>query len=410
MSGPTISPFFKKHRPSSTSELQGQDKAVVELKNYIASFKSSKIKKAAIIYGPPGTGKTCSVHALANDLNLEILEINASDFRNADNIDSILGSASRQMSLFAKGKLILFDEIDGLSGNKDRGGLQALMKIIPKSAFPIVCTMQNPYDQKFATIRKKSLLIEFHSLNYLSINKVLENICSKESIKFEPDILKSLARRSGGDLRSAINDLQLLTLGSNSLEKDDLDLLADRDKVESMLSALIKVFKNSDPKIALDAFNNVDEDIDKQILWLDQNIPVEYTRPADLARAYDSLSRADVFLGRIRRWQHWRFLVYASSHITAGVSSAKDEKYKTFNQYKPTQRILSIWKANMKYMKRRSIAEKVAEKTHSSTKAALQSTLPYLQHIYKHNKDKTSISQMTGFFDFGDDEVTWLQK
>ena len=402
-----MTPWTKKYQPKNASEIKGHDKALLELKNFILNFKNQK-KKAAIIYGQSGLGKTCSVYALANDLNYEVFELNASDFRNKNMIESRLGSAIMQRSLFSNNKIILVDEIDGLAGKQDRGGVSTLTKLIDKSIFPIVMTATNPYDKRLNALRKKVNLIHFHTLNYLSVFSVLKNICNKEKIKFNEDTLKSLARHVGGDVRSAINDLQTLTHEKKELKNEDLDELSDRNRIENMLSALMKVFKTTDINIAIRAFENVEEDIDKQLLWIDQNLPVEYQKPEDLARAYDYLSKADVFKGRIRRWQHWRFLVYVNALISAGVAVAKDEKYKGFTSYKPTTRILKLWRANMKYQKRKSIASKIAEKTHTSSKRALQDTLPYLTVIFK--KNKKIADQIAQEFELDKDEVEWMKK
>ncbi len=400
-------PWTKKYQPKNASELQGHDKALLELKNFILNFKNQK-KKVALIYGSSGVGKTCSVYALADDLNYEVFELNASDFRNKNMIESRLGSAIMQRSLFSKNKIILVDEIDGLSGKNDRGGVSALAKLLDKSIFPIIMTATNPYDKKLNALRKKANLIQFHNLNYLSVFSVLKNICTKEKIKFDEDALKSLARHAGGDVRSAINDLQTLTHETRELKNEDLNELSDRNKKENMLSALMKVFKTTDINIAIRAFENVEEDIGKQFLWIDQNLPEEYQKPEDLARAYDCLSKADVFKGRIRRWQHWRFLVYVNALISAGVAVAKDEKYRGFTSYKPTTRILKLWRANMKYQKRKSIASKIAEKTHTSSKRALQDTLPYLSLIFKKNKELSG--KLAQDFEFDNDEIEWLKK
>jgi len=400
-------PWTKKYQPKDASEVKGHEKALLEIKNFILNFKNQK-KKAAIIYGQSGVGKTCSVYALAADLNYETFELNASDFRNKNMIESRLGSAIMQRSLFSNNKIILIDEIDGLSGKNDRGGVSALARLVDKSIFPIVMTATNPYNKKLNAIRKKANLIQFHNLNYLSVFSVLKNICNKEKIKFNEDALKSLARHAGGDLRSAINDLQTLTHETKELKNEDLKELSDRNRTENMLSALMKVFKTTDINIAIRAFENVEEDIGKQFLWIDQNLPIEYQKPEDLARAYNYLSKADVFKGRIRRWQHWRFLVYVNALISAGVAVAKDEKYKGFTSYKPTTRILKLWRANMKYQKRKSIASKIAEKTHTSSKRALQDTLPYLSLIFKKNKELSS--KLVQEFEFDKDEIEWLRK
>jgi len=360
------------------------------------------------LYGPSGVGKTISAHVLANELNLEILEVNASDVRNSEQINSLVGSAVNQQSLFSRGKIILVDEVDGLSGMKDRGGLLAIIKLIDKSSFPLILTITNPWDYKFNKLRRKVEMIEFPPIDYLSIFNILKNICKNEKIKFEDIVLKGLARRAGNDVRSAINDLQTLTIETNELTKKSLEDLGVRNQQDTILNALFKIFKTKDPKIAIGAFENVKENLDEQLLWMDENLPMEYTNPEDLAKAYDKLSRADVFKRRIRRWQHYRFLIYINALITAGISVSKKEKYDHNIQYKPTGKLLKLWWAKQKSMKKKSIAQKIAEKTHSSTKEVIKNTLPYIQVTFKKNKNfrKELINEL----DLSREEAEWLRK
>jgi replication factor C large subunit len=400
-------PWIIKYLPKETKDLVGQDSAIKELKNYISNYMG-QAKKAALIYGSSGSGKTSSVYAIANELELEIIEVNASDFRNSDQITSIIGSATKQLSLFAKGKIILVDEIDGLSGTKDRGGIQALTKTIESSSFPIILTATEPYNQKLSTLRSKCMLISYETLSYTAIFEKLSYIAKKEDIKFDETSLKSLARRAGGDMRAAINDLQTLTAHKGSFEKTDLDELSERMQTESVPSALVKILKTINTEIALHALDNINEDQDAVMLWIDENLPLEYNKPEELYNAYNYLSRADVFKRRIRRWQHWRFMVYINALVTAGVAVSKTSKNPEFIQYRQSMRPLRIWQANMTYQKRRSIAEKIAKKTHSSLKRTIAETMHYIQYIIKHNKEmaKAIIEQ----YDLDKDEIAWLKK
>jgi len=402
-----MQPWIKKYTPIKEKDIKGQDTALKELKDFIQNYKKQK-KKAVLIYGPSGSGKTASVYALAYDLNLEILEINASDFRNKEQINSLVGTASKQQSLFSKSKLILVDEVDGLSGRDDRGGIAAIAQTIKETNFPIILTATNPWDAKFANLRNKSVLIQYHALNYLTIFDILKNICKHENIKYEAIVLKGLARMTGGDARAAINDLQALAQEKKQLTKKSLDELTQRDQTETMLNALTIIFKTTDPKIAIKAFDTVQEDQDAQFLWLDENLPKEYEKPEDLARAYDVLAKADVFRRRIRRWQHWRFMVYINALLTAGIATAKDEKYHKFTKYTPTGRLLKLWWAKQKSFKKKAIAEKISQKTHTSTRVVLQSILPYLQVIFKKNKKMAE--SITEQFDLDKEEVAWLKK
>ncbi|MBS3131347.1 replication factor C large subunit [Candidatus Woesearchaeota archaeon] len=400
-------PYAKKFLPEKSSDIIGQDMAVNELKDYISNYKSQK-KKAALLFGPTGTGKTSSVHSIANEMGLEILEVNASDTRNAEEINQRIGAAMGQQSLFSKGKIILLDEIDGLSGTGDRGGIQALISLLEKSAFPVVLTATNPWDNKFSKLRSKSEMIAFNPLEADDVFSILKKICAAEKIKHDDSVLKGLARRSGGDARASINDLQMLTMLSGELTKESLEELSERNREETILSALTRILKTTDPKVALAAFDNVRENLDEQLLWLDENIPREYTNPEDLARAYEKLSRADVFNRRIRRWQHWRFLVYINELITAGIALSKDEKYRGFTEYKPTGRILKLWWAKQKSMKKKAIAEKIAERTHTSVKDALKSSLPYMQHTFR--KSKQFREELTKELELSREEAEWMGK
>jgi len=390
--------WSEKYLPKNTSEILGQQTALDSLKKYLSSFKKGK---AALLYGPVGNGKTSSVYAIANELKKEVFEVNASDTRNKEQITSIVGSAANQQSLlsFGKGKIILVDEIDGISGQNDRGGINALSEVIENSSFPIVLTANNPFDQKFSSLRKKCVMIEFAVLNHEHIFTKLKEICDKEKIIYNEQLLRDLSRRSGGDMRASITDLELLTAEGKLL---NLDLIGNRNKTDTISNALTKIFKTTNALIAKDAFLNLDEDLDKLILWLEENIPKEY-EGNDLADAFDCLSKADVYLGRIRRWQHWRFLVYADALMSAGVAVSKQAKYKKMVTYKPTSRILKLYIANMKYLKRKEIAEKICLSCHCSSKRAIRDVLPYVQSMIKNKKEFKE-------FDFSDEEIDWLKK
>lgn len=394
------------HRPRTVKAVP-QTEGVVKLAQFVNTFSKQK-KKAMLLYGPSGTGKSCSVHALANDMNWEIIEVNASDVRNEEQINEKLGNALKQRSLFYSSKLILVDEIDGVSGTNDRGGIPALVELILQAKFPVILTAQDPWEKKFSSLRSKSVMVEFPSISADVIVGVLQEICAKESVTADASVLKAIARRSGGDLRSAINDLQILSQGDKNLTQKSLDVLGERNKLEQIESALVKVFKNSDPALALGAFDQTDTDVDEVFLWIDHNLAQEYENPEDRARAYDILSRADVFRGRIKRQQHWRFLSHIFELLTAGIAVAKTSKSKNPPKYERSSRLLKIWMSNMKYAKRKAIAQKIAEATHSSSATALHHTLPMVQAVIRNNPEQAA--KLTEELDLDEEEVDWLKK
>ena len=395
-------PFVEKYKAVKVSDIVGQDAAVVAAKKLL-----SERSKPLLLYGPPGTGKTALAVALAADSNLEFLEFNASDYRNADQIKQKLGSAVHQQSLFSQGKLILIDEVDGLSGTRDRGGVKAIVDLLKTSSFPIILTAQDPWDRKFNTVRKQCELVAMPPLSHEAITSVLIRICKAEKIQHEESVVTTLARRAGGDCRAALTDLQSITQVSGALTKEALEELVQRSQIESMPQALVKVFKTTNPEIAIGAFEQVVESNDDQFLWIDENLPKEYLKAADIERAYAAVSKADIFRRRIRRWQHWRFLVYINALLTASIAVAKDEKYKAFVEYKPTGRILKLWWAKQKSMKKKAIASKFAAVTHSSERQILK-YVDYYKTIFKNNKEMAET--LTEYADLDKEEVAWLKK
>ena len=163
------------------------------------------------------------------------------------------------------------------------------------------------------------------------------------------------------------------------------------------------IFKSSRIENALSALNDVDCDINHIFLWLDNNIARGYKDPKSLAKAYDVLSRADVFNGRIRKRQHWRFLAYVNNLLTAGISSAKVARNPAFVDYKQSMRLLRIWQFNMRLAKKKTIAKKLAAKTHVSTRVAM-GQIVYFREIFR-NKGGAAIADD---LELSSDEVSWL--
>src|SRR3989338_7820357 len=144
------------------------------------------------------------------------------------------------------------------------------------------------------------------------------------------------------------------------------------------------------------------------MLGVDENLQKEYKARADIARAYNWLSKADVFQGRIRRWQHWRFLVYVSALMSAGVALAKDKKSSEFVQYERTQRILKLWMAKQKYARRTRVAEKLGAATHISKKKAVKESVPFIYALYQKRHPSTEV--ITAQLKLDEEELEWLEK
>ena len=215
--------WTKKYSPKKVSEVVGQNKPVEQFTLWYQNWKPGK--KAALFTGPPGVGKTCLAEALATENNLEVIELNASDYRTSLQIKEVIGQSMKQRSLFKRGKIFLIDEIDGISGREDRGGPGEIIKIIEESKFPIILTANDKWNIKLSKLKTHCQLIDFGKINFWGMIKRLEEICQRENVKCSKDILKQLAKRSEGDLRSAINDLDTLSKGKSEI------LIKDKIKI-----------------------------------------------------------------------------------------------------------------------------------------------------------------------------------
>ncbi|MBI4440483.1 replication factor C large subunit [Candidatus Woesearchaeota archaeon] len=397
-----MSLWTEKYKPKTGKDIIGQEDAVNAVKRFLANFRTGK--KAAILVGPTGVGKTCIPYAIASDMQWEILEANASDFRGKEEVNSTIGSALFQRSLFSSGKIILVDEIDALS-SKDRGGLQALQKLIETAPYPIVLTASDLSDFKFNSLKRISEVIELGKIPTEKIAEHLMAICSEEGINSSLEVMKSIARRSGNDIRGAINDVQSLA-GNREVTREDVDLLSERERTETLVNALTRIFKTTDVHIAMASLDYVSEDVNEYFLWIDENLPKEYERPEDISNAYSCISKADVFNRRIISRQYFRFLVYINALLSGGVALSKGSKYKGVAKFSPPGRLLKVYWAKQKSAKKKSIAGKIPIPT--SVRSFIKEEFPFISHIFRHNKGMAAA--MASEFRLEEEDILFLKR
>ena len=358
--------WAEKYRPRYFTDIRGQSLAVEKLKSFVRNLKPSSVKRAIALHGPPGTGKTSLAYVVANETKSEIFELNASDLRDRERLNEILKPATEQKSLTNKGKVILVDEVDGIS-EVDRGGLSELVDLIESSSHPIIITANDIWDKKFSELRKIVELVQLKEIDYKTIKEIMIEILRKEKKFIDGDILTNIAIKSRGDLRAAINDLQIAA----SLENPADIIIDERNKEIDIFSAMRIIFKGKPNNSLLKLFDSVNMPLEEVLLWVEENIPAEY-QGAELAKAYDALSKVDIFKRRIYRQQYWRFLVYENALLSYGVASAKKTEKLGFTSYKKPTRILKMWLNNQRIERKKTIARKYAKFVHVGEKRALR--------------------------------------
>ena len=367
--------WTEKYRPKTLNEIKGQDKAISAIKEFTTKFPQKK--KAILLNGPPGVGKTTIVHVIAKELNAEIFELNASDLRNKAKINEVLKPALEQQSLTNKTKIILVDEVDGISGT-DRGGITELTRLIEKTRYPIIATSNNAWTQKLAPLRKMVTTIDLKKLEPSIIKQILIEILKNENQFVKLELLGKIIAASNGDIRAAINDIQSISLLGNQEEVE----ITERNKEKDIFSALRDIFQEKASLDMLSLYDKVDLSLDEIMLWIEENIPKIY-QGEELEKAFERLSKADIFKGRIYKQQYWRFLVYQNILLSYGISQSKKYEKKGFYKYNKPERILKIWLSNQKNAKKKSISEKYSKLAHIGTKRAMQDfkvILPFLKN------------------------------
>jgi len=378
-----------KHKPQTLSEVVGNAEAIQKFTQWVKSWEKRVPKKrAAFLYGPPGVGKTVCVEALARELQMEFVEKNASDYRTAEAVQRFAGLASQYGTLFGGRRLILLDELDGITGTADRGGVGAVTEVVKAAQCPVVLVANNAYDPRFGTLRKYCLLVEFKKPTVREVIKHLKKVCVGEEIDADEEALKFIAERSGRDVRSAVNDLQALSQGKKQLAYEDVAWLAERDRKEVIFNVLRTILYSKNSGEAKKAVDMADMDPDMLFQWIYENVPYHLTDPHDLAKAMDALSLADIYRGRIRSTQDWTLLRYVLDFMTAGVAMARERT-------KPTGWIPFRFPEKIQWMSRTkaeremqlAIGMKIRRKCHISAVRAVKEVLPYIRIIFESSPE-----------------------
>ena len=405
--------WAEKYRPVTLKDIVGNKKALHETRLWADAWSAGiPEKRALIIHGPAGVGKTSAVHALAREMGWTPVELNASDQRTADAIEKVAGAASRMTSLFSddgvfskdKRKLIILDEADNLHGTYDRGGSRALADVIKKTDHPVILIANDVYGITQA-IRGLAAEIPFGAVQSRSIVPAILKVCQAENIDCTPEAAAKIAENAGGDLRSAMNDLQAAAIGKVSLKAEDI-VTSERDVKETIFKALVKVFKGSDRKAALDAIRSLDETPEDVILWVDENLPTQFAEKADpenpgvnrdIREGYETLVRADRYLGRVRRRQNYHLWRYAGFMMTVGPMAARTKDYPGFIKYESPTRWRRMGQNKSMRLMRDAIAVKIATRHKDAMRSARIRTIPAYMKLMKDEEMCIRLTAETGF-------------
>jgi replication factor C large subunit len=166
-----------------------------------------------------------------------------------------------------------------------------------------------------------------------------------------------------------------------------------------------KIFKRFDRTVYSEAML-LDESPEDLIVWIDENLPLEY-EGEDLLKAYVVLSRADMFLGRVRRRQFYRLWRYASYLMTVGVAFAKAKAKGGFTKYQRPNIWQMLTQMKEKREKLKNVLKKIAKYSHMSTKKALNEMFGFIVFMLR-KADIPTAAKISAFYDFTEEELVFL--
>jgi replication factor C large subunit len=399
--------WVEKYRPRKIEDIIGNEEAKATFIEWLKSKRRSK--KAVLLYGPPGVGKTAMVNAAAKEFGFITIEMNASDTRSEKAINEIAKPATSFVALDtfsaeSKGNLLFLDEVDGIAGNEDRGGVSAIIKIVEESQVPVIMAANDPDIDKLRPLKKVCLLIRFQQIRIPLIIALLQKICLLEHVKAEFEALERIAQNSKGDVRSAINDLQSISEENQVLTLQDTMMLSSRNKDISMDETLRGFFSAKSIAEASSLLSRSSVDYDDFLLSVSDNLPRRYTNPEELAAAYDFVSQADVFRGRVGT-EHWHLLKYFFNALSEAASVAP-ESYKPFEFISPPIRIITLFWTKGKRTMLDGICGKIGAQCHVSHEIAKHDFVPFIKSILQNQKS----SPLASWLKLTPEEVDFLIK
>jgi len=263
-----VAPLAERMRPRTLEEFIGQEEIIGKGKLLRRAIEADRVT-SLILYGPPGTGKTSLAQVIANATSANFVRINAVA-AGVKELREIIQGATEQLHLYGKKTVVFCDEVHRFN----KGQQDALLPAVENGTITFIgATTENPFFEINSALLSRSTLFRLQPLSPEDIRKGIEQaLKDKErglgnySVQIDPEAMEHWLNYANGDLRRALNALELavlttppegglrhitLEVAEESIQQRAMRFDKDGDYHYDIISAFIKSMRGSDPDAAL---------------------------------------------------------------------------------------------------------------------------------------------------------------
>ncbi|XP_065174937.1 replication factor C subunit 1-like isoform X2 [Sycon ciliatum] len=345
-SGPESVLWVDKYRPRTLKQLIGQqgdrsnmNKLLKWLRNWHRNTSvrpdrdSGAGYRAALLSGPPGIGKTTTATLVCQEAGFHYVELNASDTRSKKSLQTVVAQsldnqtingmfqcAAQSSTDDQQRNALLMDEVDGMAGNEDRGGMQELVALIKSTKMPIICMCNDRQSQKIRSLANYCFDLRFQRPRVEQIRAAMLSVAYREGISIKPPALDLIINAANHDVRQVLHHMYLWTIKDRAVSYDQAK--EDSSKAEkhmkmSPFEVVRRVFSPDTVKKPIsDQLDLFFQDYSLMPLFVQEMYPKVRPRAANsqlktldcLANAAESISRSDLVERTIRSSNNWGLL------------------------------------------------------------------------------------------------------
>jgi len=437
-----VSDWTERHRPTSESHLEGNETQRQKIRKWLDDWKNGVPKnKAILLVGPPGVGKTTVARAIAQDMGWNVIELNASDARNAASIRKAATKGATHRSLFFnpdendKKTLILIDEVDHLSGGLrsvsesrinnaikvnadpseavqlkgDTGGKAELLKLLAETKQPVILACNEVMglwgkSSNWRSTRERFqrllMTINFERASKDALRNIARRVLNSESIEYDTAAIEALTNNNPGDLRALVRDLQVICAsGTNSIDEAAVMQyveLSERDVSVEVFPGLSELYKSNHAHDAIKLGISIDKAPSELLNWIHWNNPSIFTNKKAIDRGNRALCQSSKMLISMYQNTAHRSWYWSSqiSGLAASVVNQQDLTGKLYPSYPNFLRRGST-------QGRSTIINRLTDITGASKSSVREELLPLLISLHSETSEVGNIDDFAISIDLG---------